>query len=83
MNSKNSKEFKHFASEIVGNEVEVITSDGTFTGTLEYVGSDSIILLTRRRGRRVRMVIRIALIIALFSLFTGRSFTLTPNSDEQ
>lgn len=71
-----SKEFNRFASELVGQEVEVITNNGTYTGTLEYVGSDSIILITRVRGRRVRMAIRIALIIALFSLLTGSRFTL-------
>ena len=69
------QDFVHFASQLVGEEVEVITSNGTFTGTLEYVGNDSIILSTRIRGRRVRLAIRIALIIALFSLLTGRSFT--------
>ncbi|MDR7000159.1 hypothetical protein [Neobacillus niacini] len=68
--------FNRFASELVGEEVEVITNNGTFTGTLEYVGGDSIILNTRIRGRRVRLAIRIALIIALFSLLTGRRFTL-------
>jgi hypothetical protein len=68
------QDFVHFASQLVGGEVEVITSNGTFTGTLEYVGNDSIILSTRIRGRRVRLAIRIALIIALFSLLTGRSF---------
>ncbi|WP_026575478.1 hypothetical protein [Bacillus sp. UNC438CL73TsuS30] len=71
-----SKEFNRFASQLVGQEVEVVTNNGTYTGTLEYVGSDSIILNTRVRGRRVRMVIRIALIIALFSLLTGIRFTL-------
>lgn len=71
-----SKEFNRFASELVGQEVEVVTNNGTYTGTLEYVGSDSIILITRVRGRRVRMAIRIALIIALFSLLTGSRFTL-------
>lgn len=70
-----SKEFNRFASELVGQEVEVVTNNGTYTGTLEYVGSDSIILNTRVRGRRVRMVIRIALIIALFSLLTRSRFT--------
>jgi hypothetical protein len=77
MIAKMSKQdFMRFASELVGEEVEVITSNGTFTGTLEYVGSDNLILSTRVRGRRVRLAIRIALIIALFSLLTGRRFTL-------
>ncbi|MBM7652106.1 DUF2642 domain-containing protein [Neobacillus cucumis] len=71
----NRKDFMHFASELVGKEVEVITNRETYTGTLEYVGSDHIILATRINGRRVRLAIRIALIIALFRLFTGRAFT--------
>ncbi|MED1470645.1 hypothetical protein [Bacillus salipaludis] len=75
MRKMSSKEFNRFASELVGQEVEVVTNNGTYTGTLEYVGSDSIILNTRVRGRRVRMVIRIALIIALFSLLTRSRFT--------
>lgn len=69
-----NQDFKHFASELVGEEVEVITSQGTFTGTLEYVGGDNIILNTRIRGRLVRLAIRIALIIALFRFAIGRGF---------
>ncbi|PFO09644.1 hypothetical protein COJ85_01455 [Bacillus sp. AFS076308] len=71
-----NQSFVRFASELVGEEVEVITNNETFTGTLEYVGSDHLILVTRVRGRRVRLAIRIALIIALFRLLSGRTFTL-------
>ena len=70
-----SQSFRDFANRLVGQEVEVVTNNGTYTGTLEYVGGDSIILRTRIRGRVVRLAIRIALIIALFSLLTGRRFT--------
>ncbi len=63
--------FQRFASNLRGQEVGVVTSDGTFTGTLEYVGNDHIILRSRIDGRRVRLAIRIALIIALFRLFRG------------
>ena len=71
-----NQDFRHFASELVGDEVEVTTSNGTYTGTLEYVGGDFIILRSRVRGRLIRRAIRIALIIALLSLFTGRSISL-------
>ena len=70
------QDFRDFASELVGDEVEVTTNNGTFTGTLEYVGGDFIILRSRLRGRVIRRAIRIALIIALFSLLTGRIFTV-------
>lgn len=70
-----SENFRNFAERLVGEEVEVVTNQGTYTGTLEYVGGDNIILRTRIRGRVVRLAIRIALIIALFRLLTGRRFT--------
>lgn len=59
-------DFLSNAHELIGEEVEVITSEGTYTGTLLSVGSDVIILRTRIRGRIVRLLIRIALIVALF-----------------
>lgn len=64
-------DFMHFANDLVGKEVEVITSEGTYSGTLLSVGSDSIIMETTIRGRSVRLAIRIALIVALFRLVTG------------
>lgn len=74
MESRNSKEqnFKNHAELLVGQDVEVITTTGTFRGTLLSVSSDSLVLDTLISGRRVRMIIRIALIIALFRLITRR-----------
>ncbi|MFC3882355.1 hypothetical protein ACFOU2_01950 [Bacillus songklensis] len=68
-------DFHDMAHRLVGQEVEVITTQGTFTGTLLSVGSNFIIMRTRIRGRLVRLLIRLALIVALFRL-TGirRSF---------
>ena len=66
---KNVKtDFLSNAHKLIGEEVEVITSEGTYTGTLLSVGSDVIILRTRIRGRIVRLLIRLALIVALFRL---------------
>lgn len=59
------------AHRLVGRDVEVITTEGTYRGTLLSVGNDSLVLETRIRGRAVRMIIRIALIVALFRLITG------------
>lgn len=66
-----SENFIQEAHRLVGQEVEVITAEGTYRGTLLSVGSDSLVLETIISGRRIRMIIRIALIIALFRLIRG------------
>jgi hypothetical protein len=63
--------FINEAYRLVGRDVEVITTEGTYRGTLLSVGNDSLVLETRISGRAVRMIIRIALIVALFRLVTG------------
>ncbi|MCQ6282048.1 hypothetical protein [Bacillus sp. EB600] len=70
--SRQGQNFNTFAHGLLNKEVEVITSEGTYTGTLVYVGSDTIILQSRIRGRSVRLAIRIALIVALFRLTTNQ-----------
>lgn len=60
------------ARRLVGQEVEVITTEGTYTGTLLSVGSDTLVMQTRIRGRVVRLIIRLALIVALFRLIGRR-----------
>jgi hypothetical protein len=67
MSSKDN--FINGAHKLVGKDVEVITTEGTYRGTLLSVGSDSLVLETRIRGRLVRLIIRLALIVALFRLF--------------
>ena len=66
-----SENFIQEAHRLVGKDVEVITTEGTYRGTLLSVGSDSLVLETIISGRRIRMIIRIALIIALFRLIRG------------
>jgi hypothetical protein len=66
------RNFKDNAYRLVGQEVEVITSEGTYQGTLLSVGNDSLVLQTRIRGRLVRLIIRLALIVALFRLIGPR-----------
>ena len=63
--SSSHQDFKRFAYGLVNQEVEVITSEGTYTGTLLSVGGDSIILRRRIRGRSERLAIRIAQIVAI------------------
>ncbi|NHM30709.1 hypothetical protein [Neobacillus terrae] len=67
-----NQDFKSEAYSLVGQEVEVVTTEGRYTGTLMSVGSDSLILQTRIRGRLVRLIIRLALIVALFRLIGQR-----------
>jgi hypothetical protein len=62
----NSQSFNQLANGLINKEVEVITTERTFTGTLLHVGGDTIILKTRIRGRLVRIALRIALIVGLF-----------------
>lgn len=77
-----NQDFRSFAKELVGQEVEVITSEGTYTGTLLSVGSDTIIMRARIRGRLVRLLIRIALITALFRLVLGTRGSVWSKSSE-
>lgn len=64
-------DFESFTHSLLNKEVEVITRDGTYVGTLTEVGSDIIVLRTRVRGQLVRLAIRIALIIAIFRVRMG------------
>lgn len=61
----NKQDFNQLASGVVDKEVEIITTEGTYSGTLLFVGNDTIILKTRIRGRYVRLAIRIAEIVGL------------------
>jgi hypothetical protein len=67
-----NQDFKSEAQRLVGQEVEVITTEGRYTGTLMSVGSDSLVLQTRIGGRLVRLFIRLALIVALFRFIGQR-----------
>jgi hypothetical protein len=78
-----SRDFFDQAQRLVGQDVEVITVHGTFTGTLLSVGSNFITMRTRIRGRLVRLLIRLALIVALFRLAgIGGSYVYTPPRNE-
>ncbi|MFB6468763.1 hypothetical protein ACE38V_18555 [Cytobacillus sp. Hz8] len=70
--SRREQNFIDFARDHIHQEVEVVTSDGTFTGTLISVHSDHLVLESRIRGRETRIAIRIALIVALFRIVFGR-----------
>jgi hypothetical protein len=64
----NKQHFNEIANGLINKEVEVITTERTFTGTLLQVGSDVIILRTQIRGRSVHIAIRIALIVGILRL---------------
>lgn len=80
-----NRDFRDLAYRLVGQDVEVITVHGSFTGTLLSVGSNFITMRTRIRGRLVRLLIRLALIVAIFRLagITGGSYVFTPSRNAQ
>ena len=65
------QDFSSFANSLLNKEVEVITSQGTYSGTLLEVGRDVIILQSRINGMSTHLAIRIELIVAIFRLPTG------------
>ncbi|AKG34844.1 hypothetical protein VK70_09920 [Paenibacillus durus ATCC 35681] len=60
--------FREKARLLQGKSVLVKTTGSTFTGTLTSVGTDFLILSSIIRGRRRRLIIRLAEIILLSRL---------------
>jgi hypothetical protein len=58
--------FHQIAHELLKKEVEVITVQGNFNGSLIEVGRDIIIVESRGRIRHVHLIIRIDNIVAIF-----------------
>jgi hypothetical protein len=58
--------FHQLAHDLLRKEVEVVTLQGTFSGRLDEVGKDIIVLETRGRGRSMAVAIRIETIVAIF-----------------
>jgi stringent starvation protein B len=62
------KIFHHVAHEHINNEVEITTLQGNFTGRIEEIGKDFIILHSRGRGFPMNIAIRIEAIVAIFRI---------------
>lgn len=62
------EDFVRFAKNLVGEEVQVVTYVGTYTGKLKFVGSDILVVSTFLNGRKNKVAIRIALIVAILKL---------------
>ncbi|OMG50685.1 hypothetical protein BK140_04800 [Paenibacillus macerans] len=60
--------FRKQAKLLRGKRVQVTTTSGIFTGTILSVGTDFLILSAIIRGRRRRIIIRLAEIILLMRL---------------
>ena len=60
--------FRQQAIKLQGKSVLVTTTGSTFTGTLLSVGTDFLILSSIIRGRRRRLIMRLAEIILLTRL---------------
>ncbi|MHA6530435.1 hypothetical protein [Paenibacillus sp. BAC0078] len=60
--------FRRKAKLLQGKTVQVTTTGSTYIGTLQSVGTDFLILSSIIRGRRRRLIIRLAEIILLSRL---------------
>ncbi len=60
--------FRQQAKLLQGKKVQVTTTGSVFTGTLLSVGTDFLILSSIIRGRRRRLIMRLAEIILLSRL---------------
>jgi len=60
--------FRQQAIKLQGKSVLVTTTGSTFTGTLLSVGTDFLILSSIIRGRRRRLIMRLAEIVLLSRL---------------
>ena len=58
--------FHQIAHELLNKEVEVVTTQGSFTGRLLEVGRDVLVLESRGRIRSRVLAVRIELIVAIF-----------------
>lgn len=67
-NQHHQNHFNTFAHSLLNQEVEVVTTGGTYTGTIVEVESDTIFLQSRVRGQSVRMAIRTAFIVTIFQV---------------
>ncbi|MBB6284091.1 DUF2642 domain-containing protein [Geobacillus subterraneus] len=77
-------DFKHQARQLIGQRVTVVTVHGKFHGILLGVGDDFIVMRVNIRGRLRRILIRLALIIALLRLIgTGSGYEPHRSSDDE
>lgn len=60
------KNFYHNGQELLENEVEVITSQGNFSGKLLELGKDVIIIESRIGQRPTRLIIRLDEVVAIY-----------------
>lgn len=62
--------FRHRAKNLVGKSIQLQMTNGRIlTGRLTMVGTDFLIMRVRIRNRVRRVIIRLAEILFLFSLF--------------
>jgi small nuclear ribonucleoprotein (snRNP)-like protein len=66
INLKNQSNFNTYVRSLLNHEVEIVTTQGTYIGTLVQVDADTVYLQTRMRGQSVRIAIRTAFIVTIF-----------------
>ena len=65
MSNESDKDFFDYASDLIGEQVQVITVEGSYYGELKALKSDFLLLLTTNRGQTSIIAIRFKKIIGI------------------
>ena len=65
MSKKHDKDFFDYAYDLLGEQVQVITVEGTYHGVLKELERDFLLLLTHNRGQNSIIAIRFKKIIGI------------------
>ena len=73
MSKNHEKDFFEYAYDLLGEQVQVITVEGTYHGKLKELEKDFLLLITHTRGQNSIVAIRFKKIIGISrTLFTER-----------
>ena len=65
MSKDHNKDFLDYATDLLGEQVQVITVEGTYHGELKELEKDFLLLLTHNRGHNSIIAIRFKKIIGI------------------
>lgn len=65
MSREHDEDFFEYASDLIGEQVQVITVEGSYYGELKKLKSDFLLLLTSNRGQSSIIAIRLKKIIGI------------------
>ena len=91
MSKNREKDFFDYASDLLGEQVQVITVEGSYYGELKALRSDFLLLLTHNRGQSSIIAMRFKKIIGISRnlynerrrpLFFGQQRSMEQNFEE-